>query len=343
MAANIHLQQYLNAADRLPLSYSKLDSGTAEFRYRTHRFLIIGADTPINDSSSATITRYKHRSQRILAEKGLTVPRFEKCSTEKEFVNRLKQFDCDIVVKPTDGIGGKGVSIKPQSPEDKREAFRIAKAESKTGRVLIEQYIEGSHYRILILDGKMIAAARRYPASVTGNGSDTIDSLINSYNLACKHDSSRAPIRVDSEVANCLREQNIAITDIPAAGVRIELRRNCNLSTGGTTAECTDSVPEVAIREAIAAAGSLCLRFAGVDIIYTPGGEAFINEVNCNPGMRIHYYPSSGRTIDVARYVLQAILDEYDRMDLQLLAAPKTALDHVEVLEGLTDTVNDSL
>jgi cyanophycin synthetase len=224
---------------------------------------------------------------------------------------------CDIgtpvVVKPQDGNQGRGVATNLTTREQVLGAYEAAVKESRC--VLVEHYIPGNDYRLLVVGQKVVAAARREPAQVVGDGLRTIAELIKLVNSDPRrgddHATSLSKIRLDAVSLAVLTEQGYTPASIPPAGSVVLVRRNANLSTGGTAIDVTDRVhPEIAAR-AVDAARVVGLDVAGVDVVACDisrpleeqGGG--IVEVNAAPGLRMHLEPSIG----ISRPVGEAIVD----------------------------------
>jgi cyanophycin synthetase len=217
------------------------------------------------------------------------------------------------VVKPRCGNQGRGVSVRLTSREAVESAFEIAFAAD--GEVIVERHIEGADFRLLVIGGRLVAAARREPPRVVGDGRSSITELVAAVNLDPRrgddHSTSLSKIQLDEIGREILAEQGLTADSVPASGVAVVLRRNANLSTGGTAADVTDTVHPSVARCAVEAAQMVGLDVAGVDIVAANVHEPLevsggaIVEVNAAPGLRMHVEPSSG----IGRPVGQAIVD----------------------------------
>ena len=224
---------------------------------------------------------------------------------------------CDIgvpvVVKPRDGNQGRGVATNLTTREQILAAYQAALAESK--QVVVEKFVPGHDYRLLVVGGKVVAAARREPAQVLGDGARTIRELVDAANLDPRrgehHATVLSKIKLDAVSLGVLADQGYTPDSVPPAGTVVLIRRNGNLSTGGTAIDMTERVhPQVAAR-AVEAAQVIGLDIAGVDVVTTDisapleeqGGV--IVEVNASPGLRMHLQPSVG----ISRPVGEAIVD----------------------------------
>ena len=207
-------------------------------------------------------------------------------------------------------------------------AFNAAREETRW--VMVERFAPGADYRLLVVGDRVVAAARREPAQVLGDGRSTIRQLVDEVNRDPRrgddHATVLSKIKLDSVSLNVIGEQGYTPESIPAAGQQVIIRRNCNLSTGGTAADVTDLVhPEVAAR-AIEAAKMVGLDVAGVDVIALDitrplehqGG--IVVEVNASPGLRMHLEPSSGRPRPVGEAIIDAMFADGQNGRIPLVA-----------------------
>ncbi|MCZ8072978.1 MAG: cyanophycin synthetase, partial [Paucibacter sp.] len=216
-----------------------------------------------------------------------------------------------VVVKPQDGNQGKGVTVNVVTREHMEIAYKAA---DEIGQVMVEKFLPGSDYRLLVVGDKLVAAARRDPPHVIGDGVLTVKQLVDKVNADPKrgdgHATSLTKIRFDDIAVARLTQQNLTPDSVPEKGQRVILRNNANLSTGGTATDVTDDVhPDVAAR-AIAAAQVVGLHVCGVDVVAESvlrpleeinGG---IVEVNAAPGLRMHLSPSYGKGRNVGEAII---------------------------------------
>lgn len=225
-----------------------------------------------------------------------------------------------VVTKPYNLNQGKGVTLKIRDKEELKEAFYLARAYSP--RVIIEKNVPGKDYRLLIIGQEMVAAAERVPAFVVGDGTRTIEELIELVNSDPKrgygHEKPLTRIYVDGVVELMLRRQGYDLKSCPDSGEKVFLRGNGNLSTGGTSLDVTDQVHEENIKMAIQATRLIGLDVAGVDLvtpdISLPLKEAggVLIEINASPGLRMHHFPTRGKARDVANVLVKYLFPEGD-------------------------------
>lgn len=217
------------------------------------------------------------------------------------------------VVKPVDGNQGKGVSLNLANEAQVRSAYKVA--ENYGSKILVEEQICGRHYRLLVVNNKVVAASERFPARVVGDGVNSIKDLIEIENLnplrGEEHEKPLTKIKVDQIVFNVLARQNLTMNYVPGVGEIVNLRDNANLSTGGTAVDVTASVHNDNKELACRIARLLGLDVAGIDIVTEDislplrEGNGAVIEVNAAPGIRMHLYPSQGKR----RQVGDAIVD----------------------------------
>lgn len=262
---------------------------------------------------SADIASDKAITNELLAQAGIPVPRGILCYSAEEAVEAAESIGYPVVVKPSNGNQGKGVSLDLQSKEEVISAYNIASKINDC--VLVEEYIKGNDYRVLIVGNQVSAVALRVPAYVIGDGIHSIKELVEIKNSDDKrgigHEKPLTRIVIDDISINLLKKQGYTPDSIPGKGVRVCLKSNGNLSTGGEAIDCTDRIHPYNQEIAIRAARIIGLDIAGVDItcadISKPiqAGRGAVIEVNASPGIRMHLYPTKGK----ARKVGDAIVD----------------------------------
>jgi len=220
-----------------------------------------------------------------------------------------------VVVKPLDGNQGKGVTVNILNEAHLRAAYAVATEFRDT--VLVERYLPGNDFRLLVVGDKLVAAARRDPPKVVGDGVHTVAQLVDLVNADPRrgdgHATSLTKIRFDDIARGCLRSQGFEADAVPQKGQRVNLRNNANLSTGGSATDVTDDVhPDVAAR-AVTAAHMVGLHICGVDLvcdsilrpIEEQGGG--VVEVNAAPGLRMHLSPSFGKGRPVGEAIMSSL------------------------------------
>jgi glutamate--cysteine ligase len=313
-AGNVHLAYYLEAADTLNIEYKVLVKGLlAKFKSENKCWHIINTVTPLVSATGTTICKRKHLTNIVLAEKKLPVPKQQLLFSPIDAIKFYAEYK-DIVIKPTQQLGGAGISILPQGEEQVLKAYELALMETQSksqNKVLGEEFIHGENYRFLVLDDKVIGVVRRKAAHVVGNSKNTIRELISLKNTE-REKLLMKEIKIDNEVTLKLQRDNLNLESIPKEGVEVILRYNCNLTTGGSTQECMKEVHDYYKQIAIKAIKAVGSKFGGVDIIaenISKPTKLAINEINYNPGLRLHYKVNEGEIVKVAIPVMQYLKD----------------------------------
>ncbi len=237
-----------------------------------------------------------------------------------------------IVTKPFDGNQGKGVTVNIVSRDHFEIAF--AAAQEISDYVMVERFITGHDFRLLVVGDKLVAAAQRDPPHVIGDGVHTVRQLVNIVNSDPRrgtgHATSLTKIRFDEIAHARLAVQGYMADSVLAKGARAVLRNNANLSTGGTATDVTDDVhPEVATR-AIAAARMIGLDICGVDFVCESVGLPLeeqgggVVEVNAAPGLRMHLDPSYGKGRDVGTAVIDMMFGAHEHGRIPVVAVAGT-------------------
>jgi cyanophycin synthetase len=297
--------------------------------YGCHRRLVSAAMTELTSALGVDIASDKVLAKQLLERAGIPVPDGVVARTEAEAVAALGTLSAPVVVKPRNGNHGKFVTIGVRSSAEAELAYRRASAGSGSCEVIIESFVPGRDYRVLVVDGMITAAAELRPPSVTGDGAHTIGELIEQLNEDPRrgHGHSRVLTRVtvDDALLAHLAASGLDLAYVPAAGKDVRLRRNGNLSTGGTSKDVTTSVHAEVAELCRRAAGVTGLDVCGVDVrledISAPlfgqrsdagasghGNQAAaVIEVNACPGLRMHLAPAEGESQDVAEAIIDRL------------------------------------
>ena len=287
--------------------------------YGCHRRLVSAAMTEQTSAIGVDIAGDKMLAKQFLARAGIPVPSGIVARTEAESVRALAALGAPVVIKPRNGSHGRCVTVGVRTAAEAGQAYRRAAAGSGSCEVIVENFASGTDFRVLVVDGRVSAAAELRPPSVTGDGSRTIVELIDDLNADPRrgsgHSRALTKVTVDDAMLVHLAVGGLQPGSVPARGQQVSLRRNGNLSTGGTSKDVTDQVHgEVAelCRRAAAVAG---LDICGVDLrledigapLFGPGRRqpCAVIEINACPGLRMHLAPAEG----AARAVAGAIVD----------------------------------
>ena len=305
-AKNIHLSYYLEAADLLDIKYEMIVEGLlARFEYKDKHWFIVRTVPPLINSPGKTIASKKHLANTILKTAGLPTPKHKLLKTPQEALEFFEE-EKDIVIKPTTTLGGRGVSILPSCSKEVLSSFNFAYKNSKdnsTTKVIAEKYIHGENYRFLTLPEEVVGIVKRLKPYIKGDGKSSIKDLINKTNPA---------IPIDIETEKVLKTQGFDLESIPKEGEHVIARNNTNLTTGGKTQEFSKQAHPYYKELAMKAIKAIDIKLGGVDIIakdITKPGDCVINEINYNPGLRIHYQVDKGEKIKVAIPIMKYIRD----------------------------------
>ncbi len=283
--------------------------------YGCHRRLLWAALTQKTSAVGVDIASDKVLAKELLATAGVPVPGGVVARSAADAAAALGTLRAPLVIKPRNGNHGANVTVGVTTPGQAEQAYQ--RASSSSAEVVVEEYVPGVDYRVLVVDGHVVAAARLHPASVIGDGDQDIEALVRRANDDPRRGEGHARpltrIALDDHAVTHLAAQGLHPGSVPGPGQVVTLRRNANLSTGGTSTDVTDTVhPEVAAmccRAAAAATLDVCgidLRLA--DIAVPPGQQAgAVIELNACPGLRMHLEPSAGRPRDVAGAIVDRL------------------------------------
>jgi cyanophycin synthetase len=315
------------------IPYRRLTEGSlVQFGWGSKQRRIQAAETDLSSAIAEAIAQDKDLTKKLLDAAGVPVPQGRPVKDAQDAWAAAQAIGTPVVVKPRDGNQGKGVTVNISSREDIEAAFH--NAAKFRDEVMVERFLPGSDYRLLVVGDQLVAAARREPPLVIGDGQHTVSELVERVNADPRrgegHSTSLTKIRFDDVALARLKEQGLCANSIPAKGVRVILRNNANLSTGGTATDVTDDVhPEVAAR-AIAAAQMVGLDVCGVDMVCESvlrpleeqcGG---VVEVNAAPGLRMHLQPSYGKGRDVGKAIMSMLYAPGDDGRIPVIAVTGT-------------------
>ena len=251
----------------------------------------------------------KTRVKRYLKRSGIPVPKGQRVSTLEEAIAVFDEIGAPVVVKPEVGNHGNGCTINITDLDQLKKAFQAAQAYHRD--VIVEAHVEGADFRLLVIDGKFIAAARREPAHIIGDGKTTIKDLIEKINSdplrGFGHEKVLTQIEIDEMTERLLSMKDLSLNSVPMKEEKVYLKATANLSQGGTATDVTDEVsPDIRLMaertariigldcvgvDALARDISLSLESSGLKVV----------EVNAAPGFRMHLEPTNGQPRNVAK------------------------------------------
>ncbi|MEN9798469.1 MAG: hypothetical protein RL653_2165 [Pseudomonadota bacterium] len=293
----------VKAAQRRGIPIRRLNTGSlVQFGWGVRQRRILAAETDTTGAIAESIAQDKELTKQLLRSVGVPVPDGRNVSDAEDAWVAATDIGLPVVVKPRYGNQGRGVAVNLKTRDQVIAAYASSREEGSS--VMVERCAPGVDYRLLVIGNKLVAAARRDPPLVMGDGRRSIRELVEEVNKDPRrgedHATSLSKIPLDAIALAVLAEQGLTAESVPAPGARVVLRRNANLSTGGSATDVTDEVhPDVAAR-AVDAARVIGLDICGVDVvcedIRRPLEEqgGVMVEVNAAPGFRMHLDPSYG-------------------------------------------------
>jgi cyanophycin synthetase len=274
----------------------------------------------------------KEETKNMLENAAIPVAKGDILRSEERLEEVIRRIGYPLVFKPVDGNHGKGASINVNTLEDAKAAFEYAQKYSRA--VVVEKFITGFDYRILVIDNKVVAAAQRVPAHVKGDGKLTIQELIDKENMDPRrgygHENVLTEITVDRDTTDILAKKGYTLETIPAKDEICFLKSTANLSTGGTSIDVTDMMHPHNIFTAERISRVIGLDVCGIDImapnLTSPLNEngGVVLEVNAAPGFRMHLAPSEGLPRNVAAPVIDMLYPQGKPSRIPIIAVTGT-------------------
>jgi len=298
------------------IPYLRLDeSSLVQLGYGSKQKRVEAALTSYTNIISSDIAGDKDRTKKLLTSANIPVPFGEVVSDVENLKNVIEFIGFPIVLKPLNGNHGKGATINITNWPCAITAFHRAQKHSE--KVIVEKYIQGDDFRVLVVNNKYVAAALRKPAYVVGDGRSTIQELIDTVNKDPRrghcHEKVLTTIKVDDVTMELLAKDNYTLETILPLGQEFFLKPTANLSTGGTATDVTDEVHPANIFLFERLSRVIGLDICGIDVmasdLKTPIREngGVVLEVNAAPGFRMHLEPTSGRPRNVAKHVVDML------------------------------------
>ncbi|NCT71963.1 MAG: cyanophycin synthetase [Xanthomonadaceae bacterium] len=264
---------------------------------------------------SVELASDKEETNKILGSLGLPVPRQHLVTSQSEAVKAAQRLGGPVVLKPYNGNHGRGITINISGDDEIRAAFDAAREHSRS--VIVETFQEGADHRLLVVNGELIAATRRTPGHVVGDGRRTITDLVEIVNQDPRrgvgHEKVLTRLELDREANLMMERVGYTADSVPEEGEVVFLRSTANLSTGGTATDVTDIIHPDNRDMAVRAVRAIGLDVGGVDFISPNIAESYKNiggaicEVNAAPGFRMHVAPSEGTPRDAAGPVIDML------------------------------------
>ncbi|MCF8221954.1 MAG: cyanophycin synthetase [Bacteroidales bacterium] len=308
------------------------DDSYVQLGYGVHQRRI---QATIIDSTSAIgveIADDKKQTKDLLSKMGIPVPGGYTVETIPEALEAADAIGYPVTIKPVSGNHGRGITTNILSPADLETSFLNAKEFSNS--FLVEKFLVGADYRMLVINGKFIAAARRDPASIVGDGKSTIKELIDKINMdpnrGFGHEKILTRIKIDNMTERLLNQKNLNLQTVLPKDEKLYIKSTANLSAGGIAIDVTDEVHPMtkAITERISQI--IGLNVIGIDLITKDHRVPLSNdnggiiEVNAAPGFRMHLKPFEGKSRNVEGAVVDMLFPPGSKYDIPIVAVTGT-------------------
>ncbi|PKP50637.1 MAG: cyanophycin synthetase, partial [Bacteroidetes bacterium HGW-Bacteroidetes-12] len=274
----------------------------------------------------------KEDTKYLLEQAEIPVPKGEIVKSEDGLESALSSIGYPIVIKPVNGNHGRGITTNITNKENALIAYRAAKNVSRS--VIVERYITGDDYRVLVINYKLVAAAKRTPARVIGDGKSTIEQLIEEVNKHPKrgygHEKVLTYITIDEMTLTILKNKKLTVKSVLKKNEILDLKDTANLSTGGTAEDVTDIVHPYNIFMCERIARIIGLDVCGIDIMTSsiseplPETNGAVLEVNAAPGFRMHLDPAEGLARNIAAPVIDMLFPPGQDFKIPIVAVTGT-------------------
>ncbi|OGV19036.1 MAG: cyanophycin synthetase [Lentisphaerae bacterium GWF2_38_69] len=308
------------------------DQSFVQLGYGKYQKKIQASMTSETSALAAEIAGEKSRTKELLKNACIPVPDGEKVSTLEDALDAASAIGYPVVIKPERGNHGRGVTVNIKNEETLESAYYLAR--KVCSEILVESYIEGNDYRLLVVNGIFTAASHRQLPFVTGDGKSTIKELINTVNSdplrGYGHENVLTKITIDEMTEQLLEKLNLNTSTVLEKGRKVYLKTTANLSLGGTASDVTDEVyPEIRFM-AERTAKIIGLDVIGIDFLCSDISKPIssqrcgIVEVNATPGLRMHLKPSFGKPRNAAKPIIDMLFPEGTKSAMPLIAVTGT-------------------
>jgi cyanophycin synthetase len=321
------------AAVARDIPFRRLTEGSlVQFGWGSEQRRIQAAEMDSTSVIGESIAQDKELTKQLLHAAGVPVPQGRPVTDAEDAWAAACELGGPVVIKPRDGNQGKGVAAHIETREGVLAAYAAAREISS--KIMVEQYLPGLDFRLLVIGNRLVAAARREPPHVIGDGELSIRELVNQVNSDPRRSDGHATIltkiRLDEIALSTLANQGLDADSVPRKGARVILRNNANLSTGGTATDVTDDVHQDLAARAIAAAKMVGLDLCGVDVVCESvlrpleSQSGGVIEVNAAPGLRMHLQPSFGKGRPVGEAIISTMFAEHQNGRIPVVAVAGT-------------------
>lgn len=310
---DLNTRYILDAAMSKDIPFMRIDSKIAQLGQGVHRRFVRSAATELLPMIGYTMTEDKALTVSSLARLGLPVPKQVVCASLDAVKRAAEKIGFPLVIKPKDSYTGLGVTTQIISIDEIEPAFIEAIKYSQ--RVIVETFIHGDDHRLLVINNELVAAVKRIPARVIGDGNHTVKELVELTNKA-RQSYGRRPkynIKLDAFSDRMLAKQGFKQSSVPGKDEPVFLRSASNYSQGGLAIDVTDEVHPDNVVLAIRASAAFNMDIAGVDFITTDirqsykTGAGAICEVGSRPGLLLHTEPDEGKARDVGMPIIEML------------------------------------
>ncbi len=306
----------VQAAEERGIPWIRLNrQSLVQFGHGKYQRRIQATTTSETSNIAVELASDKEETNSILRDLGLPVPKQRLVRSSSDAKRAAERIGFPVVLKPLAGNHGRGVSINLKTPEEIEVAFDKAREHGRN--VIVESYLEGHDHRILVVNGELVAASKRVPGHIVGDGKRTIEQLVDIVNedprRGVGHEKVLTRLELDHQADGLLTKLGYDRSTVPAEGETVYLRSTANLSTGGTAIDVTDTIHPDNREMAVRTIKAIGLDIGGVDFLTKDITESYreagggICEVNAGPGFRMHVAPSEGTPRDVAGPVLDML------------------------------------
>lgn len=282
---------------------------------KAHKFVVSRGD--LISRETMRICRNKIETKKYLQAANVSTPdgkRFEEKINDSEIINYGKQKGFPLVVKPTDGTGGKGVIAGINNEDELVKALKYVRNDLGYKDVIVEEYFKGEDFRAYVVGNEVVAVTKRIPANIIGDGKHTVKELIDKKNYLRKQSPilRSSLIKLDKELYQMLKQQGYKLDSIPAKDKVVYLKSKNNISAGGDPVDITDEVSDEIKKVAIEGVKAIPnLPHAGVDLLVDlKNNSASIIEINTQANIRTHLFPMSGTARDVPKKIIDYYFPE---------------------------------
>ena len=306
----------VHAAEERGIPWIRLNrQSLVQFGHGKYQRRIQATTTSETSNIAVELASDKEETNTILRDLGLPVPKQRMVRSSSDAKRAAERIGFPVVLKPLAGNHGRGVSINLKTPEEVEVAFDKAREHGRN--VIVESYLEGHDHRLLVVNGQLVAAAKRVPVHVIGDGTHTIEQLADIVNddprRGVGHEKVLTKLELDHQAERLLAKLGYDRNTVPKKDEEVFLRSTANLSTGGTAIDVTETIHPDNREMAIRTIKAIGLDIGGVDFLTSDITESYretgggICEVNAGPGFRMHVAPSEGTPRDVAGPVIDML------------------------------------